>query len=229
LALAFCLARPAEAAPVDPPVRLVDKPCAGCRAVLPPGRDPVPLLVVLHGDWGYGPADMVAAWEPHALRRGVGVLALRCPRELGCKGSFWQWNGDPAWVTSAVDAVAAERPIDRRRVWLAGWSGGASYMGLRASAFQRSFSALVYHGGGIPPAGPCGDAASGRAPVYFLVGSGNPLHSLAVRLREHHTACRDDVTWKILSGADHAAEWRALDAKGDEIVSWLLSRPTLAK
>jgi dienelactone hydrolase len=147
---------------------------------------------------------------------------LACPSDRGCKGSFWRWNGDPAWITAAVDTLAAIRPIDRDRVSLAGWSGGASYMGLRASELERSFAALVYHGGGIAPSS--SDCAGPRAPVYFLVGSGNPLHAHAVTLREHHESCKDDVTWDLLKGADHDGEWRALDRRGDAIAAWLATK-----
>ncbi len=204
-----------------PRTQIVDGPCAGCRAVFPAGSEPAPLLVILHGDSGHGPADLLAAWERHAASRDVALLALQCPRDLGCKGSWWQWNGDPSWVAAQVDALAKRRPLDRERTWLAGWSGGASYMGLRATALERAFAALVYHGGGIPPRAGCSSDAPRGAPVYFLVGTANPLHSLAVRLREHHEACKDDVAWQVLPGADHAAEWRALDANGGRILDWL--------
>jgi predicted esterase len=215
-------APPAAADPVPPP-------CAGCRLSLPPATstEPIPLLVVLHGDWGVGPAELLAAWAPHALPLGVGVLALACPRDRGCQGSFWRWNGDPSWIDDAVAAVAAKRPIDRSRVWLAGWSGGASYMGLRAPQLQKTFAALVYHGGGIPPSeGGCGviDPKRPSAPVYFLVGDGNPLHGLAVSLRDRHRACGDDVTWRLVPRADHGGEWRALGTEGDAIVRWLLTK-----
>lgn len=223
--LAFAV--PAAAEPGTQPAertRLADAPCAGCRASFPRGTDPIPLLVILHGDSGHGPAALIAAWERHVGSRKIALLALQCPRDLGCKGSWWQWDGDPSWVTAQVDALAAKRAIDRDRTWIAGWSGGASYIGLRAPAFQRAFAALVYHGGGIPPRGPCASdpAASVRAaPAYFLAGTANPLHHLAVRLRERHEACKDDVVWKVLPGADHAAEWRALEANGGAVVEWL--------
>src|SRR5262249_41094081 len=145
-----------------------------------------------------------------------------CPKDRGCKGSFWQWNGDPAWIASAVDALSAIRPIDRTRVSLAGWSGGASYMGMRAPSLSRSFAALVYHGGGIPPGS--SECGSPGTPVYFLVGSGNPLHAHAVGLREHHDACKDDVTWDLVKRGDHDAEWRALDTRGDAIAAWLATK-----
>ncbi|MBX3229958.1 MAG: hypothetical protein KIT84_26010 [Labilithrix sp.] len=205
-------------------VRANDAPCTGCRASYPAGAEPVPLLVVLHGDGGQPPSTLVSAWEEHAAKRGVAVLALKCPVELGCKGSWWQWNGDPAWLKSQVDAFEKKRPLDRSRVWLAGWSGGASYMGLRARELGGMFAALVHHGGGVSPGGPCAPEGIARAPVYFLVGDANPLHSLAIDLRSHHEACGSEVTWKLLPRADHAAEWSALEANGGAIADWLLTK-----
>jgi poly(3-hydroxybutyrate) depolymerase len=203
-------------------VVLSDVPCAGCKASSPVGSEPTPLLVVLHGDWGQGPAGLLSAWERHAALRGVALLAPQCPADLGCKGSWWQWNGDPSWVTAQVDAFAQKRAIDRERTWIAGWSGGASYMGLRATELQRSFAALVYHGGGIPPRAPCPSADAKRAPVYFLVGTANPLHHLAVSLRDHHRQCGDSTVWNALAGAEHTAEWRMLETRGGDVLDWLL-------
>jgi hypothetical protein len=98
-------------------------------------------------------------------------------------------------------------------------------MGLRAPELQRTFSALVYHGGGVPPpvSAGCGPELSAR-PVFFLVGDNNPLHALAVRLRDHHERCSDDVTWRLVPGADHAAEWKALATDGARATEWLLTK-----
>ncbi len=205
-------------------LHLVDAPCAGCRVTLPDdvGQAKTPLLVVLHGDFGAGATAQQAAWEKAALAHGVGVLALQCPVALGCKGSWWQWNGDPAWLGAQVDALAKTHPIDRDRVWIAGWSGGASYLGLRAPELAPMFAAVVYHGGGIPwPGQGC---EGKRLPSYFLVGDGNPLHGLAVRLRDEHLACHDDVTWKLVPGADHDREWKALATNAGTILDWLLTK-----
>ncbi len=144
---------------------------------------------------GAGPTELMKAWESHALPKGVALLALACPNDQGVQGSFWQWNGAPSWLTAQVDAFAAKvaiHEIDRGRVWLAGWSGGAPYMGYRSPELQRSFAALVYHGGGMPPTDTCeaGASSEGMAPVFFLVGDQNPLHGLAVRLRQHHERAR---------------------------------------
>ena len=204
----------------------VDAPCTGCKASFTTGASSVPLLVVLHGDWGLGPTDLLNAWEKHARTRGLALLSLKCPADQGCKGSWWQWNGEPAWITQQIDAFEKKSvlSIDRKRMYLAGWSGGASYIGMRAQAFQQTFAAIVYHGGGVAPAGPCAPAASSPAPAYFLVGSANPLHSLAVELRKENEQCGIDVTWKLLPNADHTAEWKALDANGGAVADWLLTK-----
>lgn len=200
-----------------------DGPCAGCRLTLPTltTGGPAPLLVVLHGD--HQPtATPHEAWTRLAGKRGAGVLTLACPRELGCKGSFWQWDGAPSWVTEQVGKVDPAR-VDRARLWLVGWSGGASWIGMHAAEFSRAFAAVVVHGGGVAPADAA--CAEAKAPVYFLVGDKNPLHALAVRLREHHAACGADVTWDLVRGADHAGEWAALASHGPRVLDWLAAQP----
>jgi hypothetical protein len=192
-----------------------EAPCAGCRLSMPDGDDKAPLIVALHGD--HQPvAALHDAWTRLGLKKGIGVLTLQCPRALGCKGSFWQWDGDPAWVT---DQVAKVERADRNRLFLVGWSGGATYIGWHVQTLQKSFAALVIHGGGAPPSGAaCTDP---KRPVYFLVGDKNPLHGLAVVLRDRLDACKNDVTWDLVRGADHEGEWRALGERGPAVVAWL--------
>jgi hypothetical protein len=200
-------------------------PSPGSIAELPAGDAPVPLLVLLHGD-AQPPRVLFEAWPAAASARSVALVALACPKHAGCKGSFWQWDGDPAWLDGELAALEKERPVDRGRTWAAGWSGGASWMGFRMQAFAARFAALVHWGGGIPPA----DPACGRdVPAYFLVGDANPLHGLAVRLRDAHERCGHEVLWDLVRGADHAGEQRALSrAKADAILAWLMAHPRTA-
>jgi poly(3-hydroxybutyrate) depolymerase len=208
----------AAALPPQEPKTIWDTPCAGCIAQWPVTPAAVPLLVLLHGD-GETPARLLSKWRPWTVPAGIAVLSLACPATEGCRGSWWRWNGDPQWVVSQVDHFARHHPIDPTRRWLAGWSGGATYIGWNAQAFERTFAALVFHGGGVGPRVP--DCADPAAAAYFLVGSANPLHGLVLPLRDHFAACHQDVTWALLPGADHAAEWASLDARGGAIVTWL--------
>jgi poly(3-hydroxybutyrate) depolymerase len=194
-------------------------PCKGCVVDTPAGSDPVPLVVVLHGDREHAPAA-AARWHAAVKHKGWALLALECPHDLGCKDSFWKWDGDPAWVRDQIDAVAKVRAIDRAKVILIGWSGGASYLGWRAQAFG-DVAAIVIHGGGMPPA--TDDCAAHVPPVYFLVGDKNPLHALAQHLRSYYDGCKADVTWDVIRGADHGKEEAALTAKkAGAILDWAL-------
>jgi len=109
--------------------------------------------------------------------------------------------------------------VDRSRVFLSGWSGGASYLGLVAPQL-RGIAGLNLSGGGLPPRDkgcpPC------QPPVYFLAGNGNPLHHLAVAAKDAFLGCGSEVEWALLSGKDHGGELAALDARRTgQILAWL--------
>jgi poly(3-hydroxybutyrate) depolymerase len=179
-------------------------------------------LVLLHGD-GESAAAVFDAWSSAAEARGIAVFAPSCPREEGCTSqSWWRWNGSPSWLTGQIDVFAKRRPFDADRIWIVGWSGGASYIGYRSQELERTFAAMVFQGGGMPPASEA--CAPSPASVYFLVGDKNPLHSLAVELRDHYATCGNDLTWTLLKGADHAGEWRALPSHRESILDWLVTR-----
>lgn len=196
-----------------------DAPCAKCTLDIPPKLDgPAPLLVVLHGDLDHA-TNAVKRWRAAAKARGVVLLGLECPASEGCKGSWWQWAGDPAWLIAQVDAVAKQVSIDPARIYLAGWSGGASYIGMNAPAWAGRFAGLVIHGGGMAPPAAC---AGHVARTYFLVGDANPLHRLAVDLRAWTERCQGEVTWDLVNRGDHAAEEKALTPrKARTVVDWL--------
>jgi predicted esterase len=166
---------------------------------------------------------MFDAWSAAAEARGIAVLALQCPRDEGCTSqSWWRWDGDPGWIVRQTEQLGHLRAVDTGQMWIVGWSGGASYIGRRSQEIERSFAAIVIHGGGIPPA--FGACSAEKAPVYFLTGDANPLHGLAVRLREHYDACGNEVTWTLLPRADHMHERSALAAHREAILSWLSRR-----
>lgn len=203
----------------SPAVARAAAPCAGCVLEAGRGDDPVPLVVVLHGDREHAPAA-AARWRAAIRARGWALLALECPRRLGCADSFWRWDGDPGWIEAQVDAAAARLAIDPARVYLVGWSGGASYLGAHAARWHDRFAAIVVHGGGMAPAE--ADCPARALPAYFLVGDHNPLHALARALRSYFDGCGGDVVWDLVAGADHDREAAALTAKkAASILDWL--------
>lgn len=204
----------------------VRAPCSGCTLDVPRWRGPRPLLVVLHGD-GEHAGDEAARWKSVALPRGWVVLSLECPRERGCAdGSWYQWRGAPDWIHAQVDAVVRKFAINRRRIYLAGWSGGATYLGMNAASWAPEFAAVVFHGGGQPPADEACPAR--RLPAYFLVGDRNPAHPAAERLRSYFARCKQEVRWDLVTEGDHTEEDHALDRrKAARILAWFAARPRL--
>lgn len=203
----------------------VQPPCNGCTLELPAARGTqdapahqLPLLVVLHGDRERAPAA-AARWRGAARQRGWAVLSLQCPVDQGCKDSWWKWNGDPGWIADQVAAVAKAVPVDPARIYLAGWSGGATYLGMHAPAWSAAFAAVVIHGGGHRPSAGCPERP---LPAYFLAGDRNPFHDQVQDLRGWFDDCRQDVVWDLVRGGDHDKEDRALDRrKALAILDWL--------
>ena len=182
-----------------------------------------PLLVVLHGN-NETAAKRASRWRDAVEQHGWRLLALDCPAELGCddNGRWYAWNGDPSWVHERVRALAAHTRIDMARVYLVGWSGGATYIGKKLPAWETMFAGIVIHGGGAPPSD---DACpTRRLPAYFLVGDRNPAHGSSRRLREYFERCDQDVRWDLIPGANHVEEDEALTPeKAAEILRWLES------
>lgn len=185
---------------------------------LPKGDDAVPLVVVLHGDREHA-KPAAARWQKAVAKKGWALLAIDCPHELGCVDSWWQWDGDPSYVLGKIADVKKQRAIST--VALVGWSGGASYIGWRAKEWT-GIDRIVIHGGGMAPSSEV--CAKILVPVYFLVGDRNPLHKLAIALRDHFLACKQEVTWDLVSGADHPHEEAALTpVKAKTILDWMVA------
>jgi poly(3-hydroxybutyrate) depolymerase len=198
-----------------------DAPCDGCTLDLPSRSGPLPLLVVLHGDHETA-ADAAKRWRSAALARGWAVLSLQCPTKLGCdeQARWYKWAGAPNWIFDQIAEVHRHHEIDVKRTFLAGWSGGATYIGMKAPEWEHRFAAVVFHGGGQPPRD--GDACPRHLPAYFLVGNENPAHGAARRLRDYWKSCGQELQWDLIDGANHADEAAALDtAKAMHILGWL--------
>lgn len=199
-------AAPAAAAPAPSPAALPG--CRGCLLLAPAGPGPPRAAVVLlHGDGG-APARLVSLLAREAAARRVLLFAPLCPVERGCAArSFWRWPGAAAWLAGQLDALGRAHPVEGGRLFLLGWSGGASFATAAPGALLGRFSALGLAGGGMPSELPC---APRPAPVYFLSGERNPLRGLAEGARDQLRRCGHVLRWVSLPGADHEAEWRAL-------------------
>ena len=137
-----------------------------------PAQRPVPLLLVLHGLF-VDPAtteatsglDRVADEQDVAVAYPAGLdgswNAGRC-----CGPSAARRVDDVGFLAHVVDLVATIRPIDRNRVYIAGFSNGGM-MALKAACERPDvFAAAASVAGTLQT--PCG----GRAPVSALLLNG---------------------------------------------------------
>src|SRR5204863_6506187 len=110
----------------------------------------------------------------------------------------------------------------RSRQYLAGWSGGADYLGWYASRHADRFAAAAFIGGGVPYFGRC---PSHRLAAYFLDGAADPRYGSGqpAQVKNLLASCGDDTDLVVLPSADHAATLGAVQGSGygAAIVRWL--------
>lgn len=213
-----------RAAAVALPLLLVTSSAAADLTVGESGAPNRPLIVVLHGDEG-SPHKVMGLWRTAAKHHDVIVHAPRCPASAGCRGSWWRWNGDPAWLLARVDELTEAHAIDPDRRYLVGWSGGATYMGMRADRWFASFAAIALAGGGAPGTRCAKRTGPTCGGVYYLMGDRNPHFDLADATRRQLSECGHALHWDLQEGFGHKAEWHAFASKRDTIAEWLLARP----
>jgi hypothetical protein len=207
-----------------------EPPCPGCTLDVPESKTAMPLLVVLHGDHETA-AAAVARWKAPALARGWAVLGIQCPeKEKLCRmGQWYMFNPKPSWIEGFVATVESKLSIDSKRIYLAGWSGGSTYIGMRADKWTK-FAAVVFHGGGRKPlSGSCPK----KLPAYFLMSATNYFFKYTKLFSEFWKNCKQDRVWDLHKNVkNHVAEGLLLDeAKANEILDWLAPRtrePTAA-
>lgn len=101
-----------------------------------------PLVVFLHGSGERGT-------DPELLRN-IGPLPLKLPVIVAAPQCLPENNWQPADVAALVDYLVTRYHVDRRRVYLIGYSMGGFGVVDTAAAFPQDFAAIV------PIAGGCG-------------------------------------------------------------------------
>ncbi len=135
----------------------------------------VPLLVLLHGS-NHNGLSLVEKWTDVAKQEGVILLGPD-----SADSSHWSIPRDgPAFLHELVESVKAKYPINAKRVYLFGHSGGAVF-GLLMSLYESEyFAATAIHAGALmPDATTLIDFAKRKIPIYIQVGSVDPLFPVA--------------------------------------------------
>ena len=218
----------AKSAVADPAGEVLDGwPCKGCTTFAPTSDGSArPLLIALHGD-DAGTGKLFRALRPACEQERVILVSLRCPVDLGCHTSWWQWRGtathDPAWIGAQIAAAKARFSVDSARTYAAGYSGGATYLGWYGPTYPRDFEAIAHIAGGMPWGTPCPTC---KVPVLFTLGAADPMIVPYTRpLRDYYQACGGhEIVWQTLPGVSHEGIVATVQAgKGKEILAWLLT------
>lgn len=169
-------------------------------------KGPAPVLVLLHGSGGNG-GFMAGLWKDLAEREGVILIA---PDSLRTdKG--WDLHSDgPDYVHDAIAAVAAAHPVDFRRLYVFGQSGGAVYALTLAMLESEYFAAVTFHAGGWrrPAEYAALDFARRRIPIAFYVGDLDEYFPLA-SVRNTERLLRDagfPAELTVLPGRHHSLQ-----------------------
>lgn len=137
------------------------------------GDRPAPLVVVLHGGGG-NPETMMPRWADKARAEG---LVIAAPKGIGRNDRMGTWNAngccgeavargvdDVGFVAAVIDDVAKQVPIDRRRVYVAGFSNGGMLTHRVALALGEKVAAAAVVSGAL-----FGNETGPRAPVPMLI------------------------------------------------------------
>jgi poly(3-hydroxybutyrate) depolymerase len=143
---------------------------------------PAPLLVVLHGS-NHNGMSLVEKWKNLAAKEGFFLVG---PDSI--KTEEWSIPADgPEFLHELISDLKAKYPIDSRRIYLFGHSGGAVfalYMSLHESEY---FAATAIHAGLLPrEAYAAINLAKRKIPIYIVVGTVDLFFPL-----DHVRASRD--------------------------------------
>lgn len=118
-----------------------------CHVLTPKGvtaAEPAPLLLALHGS-GQGGRPLVERWS--ALAREQRFVVAGPDAYVR---DYWDPTRDgPDFLRDVVETVASRHPVNRRRVYLFGYSGGGHFALQMAVAESEYFAAAAVYAGAL--------------------------------------------------------------------------------
>jgi poly(hydroxyalkanoate) depolymerase family esterase len=119
-------------------------------------NQPAPLLVMLHG-CTQNPETFAESTRMNTHAEGGGFLVLYPAQKRSANPArCWNWflpknqardSGEPAEIVGIVEHVASGYSVDRKRVYVAGLSAGASMSAVLAACYPDIFAAAAIHDG----------------------------------------------------------------------------------
>jgi poly(3-hydroxybutyrate) depolymerase len=163
----------------------------------------MPAIVLLHGSGGEG-GFMVHLWRAVGDANGIILIAPNATNS-----ARWNLRRDgPDVMHALVEAVAARYPIDRRRVYVFGYSAGAVYALTLAMLESEYFAAVAMNAGAWRRSGEFDVMrfARRKIPLAIVIGDRDkPFPPASVRSTE--TALKRagfPIEVTVIPGRDHA-------------------------
>lgn len=135
------------------------------------GDAALPLVVMLHG-CGQTPEVFAKSTRMNLHAESGRFLVLYPAQKLTANPALcWNWflpanqardSGEPSEIVAQVNQVAAQYPVDRKRIYVAGLSAGASLSAILAACYPDVFAAAAVHSGTMYKAAE-GVVAAGKA------------------------------------------------------------------
>ncbi len=179
---------------------------------------PSPVLVLFHGFGGVH--DQFAANTGLLTEAPAAGVHLAAPVGLGSPVS-WEFpggsNDDVGFISGLIDDLAADPCIDPDRIWLAGYSAGAGFVGTFACDAWERLDGIVMNAAVPPP------QCAGLAGFDVIVAHGTA--DIVVDY-DGLTMGEGDGAFTLPSSPDLTAEWaRQLDcAASTELVAGALTQ-----
>ncbi len=170
-------------------------------AYAPPSKDPRPLVILLHGS-GWSGRRMVERWKDLAKREGIVIAGPDATDR-----SRWQPPQDgPALLRDLVEELMPHR-IDRRRIYLFGYSAGAIFALYMAPLESGYFAAAATHAGAYGGEADLGflDTATRKIPIFLSAGTKDDLfpHAVVLASVKRLEQAGFPVTTSLVAGGRH--------------------------
>lgn len=162
---------------------------------------PAPLLLLLHGS-GRNGLSLVEKWKDLAIKEGIVLVG---PDAINSQGWSSPVDG-PDFLHDLISDLKSKYPIDSRRMYLFGHSGGATFALYMALFESEYFAAAAIHAGALNhDDGPIVGRAARKIPIYIQVGTVDPFFPLAAvrATRDVLTQNGFDVQVTEIKGHDH--------------------------
>jgi predicted esterase len=138
-------------------------------------KAPAPLVVLLHGSGGNGKV-LIDRWKDLAEKEGFIIAGP----DSGDPSAWVLGKDGPDFLHDLVEALKSKYPINPRRVYLFGHSGGAVFGLVMSTVASEYFAAVAVHAGAFRSKTELEmiGSAKRKIPISIWVGTSDPFFSL---------------------------------------------------